>query len=99
MFSPSGAVPFQLRQVLDTQCQKSAKRLKFQRADFTDLFPHQSSGVQRRPEGNVAGPSRYNKYVRSISKQAQERENEDGITCANPLIMQVHFSHQIRSVP
>jgi hypothetical protein len=97
MFSPVRRGSFSLRQVLgllNTQNPAAQEIEKFQRADFYNKTFSLTSHpiVQRRPKGNVRWSIKYNKYVHDpISKQAQERENEETELPVPIRVMQVQF--------
>jgi hypothetical protein len=97
MFQPVRRGSFSLRQVLgllNTQNPAAQEIEKFQRADFYNKTFSLTSHpiVQRRPKGNVRWSIKYNKYVHDpLSKEAQERENEETELPVPIRVMQVQF--------
>jgi hypothetical protein len=97
MFSPVRRGSFSLKQVLgllNTQNPAALEIEKFQRADFYNKTFSLTSHpiVQHKPKGNVRWSIKYNKYVHDpLSKQAQERENEETELPVPIRVMQVQF--------
>jgi hypothetical protein len=97
MFSPVRRGSFSLRQVLgllNTQNPAEQEIEKFQRADFYNKTFSLTSHpiVQKRPKGNVRWSIKYNMYVHDpLSKEAQERENEETELPVPIRVMQVYF--------